>query len=86
MMTSDLLTNPRLWLCHCPTCLKVENVAKAGDDVNLKMGAVTVEGFDAGKWNAAFLDTGYPNLQRNRDGKMVPKPADIANIIGPNDV
>jgi hypothetical protein len=58
-------------------------VAKTGDDVNLKIGAVTVEGFDAGKWNAAFLDTGYPNLQRNRDGKIVPKPADTANINWP---
>lgn len=48
-----------------------------------KIGAVTVEGFDAGKWNAAFLDTGYTNLQRNRDGKIVPKPADIANINWP---
>jgi hypothetical protein len=58
----------------------IENVAKAGDNVDLKIGAVTVEGFDAGKWNAAFLDAGYPNLQPDRDGKIVPKPADTANI------
>jgi MFS family permease len=59
---------------------KTENAAKAGDNVDLKIGAVTVEGFDAGKWNVAFLDAGYPNLQRDKDGKIVSKPADAANI------
>jgi MFS family permease len=59
---------------------KTENVANSGDKVNLTIGSTTVEGFDAGKWNAAFLDAGYPNLQRDKDGKIVPKPADAANI------
>ncbi len=52
---------------------KTENVANSGDKVNLKIGSTTVEGFDADKWNAAFLDAGYPNLQRDKDGKIVPR-------------
>jgi MFS family permease len=57
-----------------------ENVPNAGDKVSLKIGATTVDGFDAAKWNAAFLDAGYPNLQRDKDGKVVPKPADAAKV------
>jgi MFS family permease len=59
---------------------KTENVPNSGDKVNLKIGSIAVEGFDAGKWNAAFLDAGYPNLQRDKDGKVVPKAADTAKI------
>jgi hypothetical protein len=59
---------------------KTENAANSGDKVNLTIALTTVEGFDAGKWNAAFIDAGYPNLQRDRDGKIVPKPADPAKI------
>jgi len=62
---------------------KTENVPNSGDKVNLKIGSTSVEGFDAGKWNAAFLDAGYPNLQRDKDGKIVPKPADTAKINWP---
>ena len=57
-----------------------ENVPNAGDKVSLKVGPTAVEGFDAAKWNAAFLDTGYPNLQRDKDGKVVPKPADGTKV------
>jgi len=57
-----------------------ESVANSGDLVKLTVGATTVEGFDAGKWSAAFLDAGYPNLQRDKDGKIVPKAADTAKI------
>jgi MFS family permease len=57
-----------------------ENVPNSGDKVSLKLGSTTIEGFDAGKWNAAFLDAGYPNLQRDKDGKVVPKPADTAKV------
>jgi MFS family permease len=57
-----------------------ENVPNSGDRVSLRLGSITVEGFDAGKWNAAFLDAGYPNLQRDKDGKVVPKPADAAKV------
>jgi hypothetical protein len=59
---------------------KTENAANSGDKVNLTIGATTVEGFDANKWNAAFLDAGYPNLQRNKDGKIAPKPADLTKV------
>jgi MFS family permease len=57
-----------------------ENVPNSGDKVSLTLGSTTIEGFDAGKWNAAFLDAGYPNLQRDKDGKMVPKLADAAKV------
>jgi hypothetical protein len=57
-----------------------KNVPNSGDRVSLTLGSTTVEGFDAGKWNAAFLDAGYPNLQRDKDGKVVPKSADLANV------
>jgi MFS family permease len=57
-----------------------KNVPNSGDKVNLMLGSTIIEGFDAGKWNAAFLDAGYPNLQRDKDGKIVPKPADAAKV------
>ena len=59
---------------------KTENVPNSDNKVNLTIGSTTIEGFDAGKWNAAFLDAGYPNLQRDKDGKVVPKQADTAKI------
>jgi MFS family permease len=59
---------------------KTDNAPNLGDKVDLKIGLTAVEGFDAGKWNAAFLDAGYPNLQRDKDSKVVPKPADTAQI------
>jgi MFS family permease len=59
---------------------KTQNVPNAGDKVNLEIGSTAIEGFDAGKWNAAFLDAGYPNLQLDKSGKVVPKPADTAKI------
>jgi MFS family permease len=59
---------------------KTVNVPAMGGNVNLKIGAVSIEGFDAGKWNAAFLDAGYPNLQRDKSGKIVPKSADTTAI------
>jgi MFS family permease len=57
-----------------------ENVPDAGDKVSLKIGSTIVDGFDAAGWNTAFLDAGYPNLQRDKDGKVVPKPADATKI------
>lgn len=59
---------------------KTESAPNAGDKVSLRIGPTTVEGFDAGKWNAAFLAAGYPNLQRDRDGKIVPKLADTTAV------
>ena len=59
---------------------KTESVANSGDKVNLKIGSTTVEDFDPAKWNAAFLDAGYPNLQRDKDGVVAPKSADSGRI------
>jgi MFS family permease len=57
-----------------------KDVPNSGDKVSLTLGPTIIEGFDAGKWNTAFLDAGYPNLQRDKDGKVVPKPADAAKV------
>src|SRR6202158_3168148 len=57
---------------------KTENMPNSGDKVNLKIVSTMVEDFDAAKWNAAFLDAGYPNLQREKDGMVTPKVADPA--------
>jgi MFS family permease len=57
-----------------------KDVPNSGDKVSLMLGPTIIEGFDAGKWNTAFLDAGYPNLQRDKDGKVVPKPADAAKV------
>ena len=51
-----------------------------GDKVSLKLGSTTIDGFDAAKWNTAFLDAGYPNLQKDKDGKIVPKTADTSKV------
>jgi hypothetical protein len=59
---------------------KTEGAANSGDKVSLKIGSTTVEGFDAAKWNAAFLDAGYPNLQRDKDGTVSPKAASSGKI------
>jgi MFS family permease len=39
---------------------KTENVAGAGDKVNLTIGSTKVEGWDAAKWTAAFTAANYP--------------------------
>jgi MFS family permease len=59
---------------------KTENAPGSGDKVSLAIGSTKLEGFDAAKWNAAFLDAGYPNLQKNAAGAIVPKAADPAKI------
>jgi MFS family permease len=59
---------------------KNQNVPNSADKVSLKIGSAMVEGFDAGRWTAAFLDAGYPNLQHDKDGKVVPKPADTTKV------
>ncbi len=61
---------------------KTEDAPGAGDMVTLAIGSTKLEGFDAGKWNQAFLDAGYPNLQL-KDGKIVPKDANPNNINWP---
>jgi MFS family permease len=57
---------------------KTENAA--GDNVNLTVGSTTLNGFDAAKWNQAFFDAGYPNLQKAPDGRIVPKDANSASV------
>jgi MFS family permease len=59
---------------------KSENAPGMGDKVALMIGANNIEGFDADQWNGAFLDSGYPNLVRNVDGKIVSKPADLSKV------
>jgi MFS family permease len=59
-----------------------ENAPGAGEMVTLALGSTKLEGFDAGKWNQAFLDAGYPNLQL-KDGKVVPKDANTGSINWP---
>jgi MFS family permease len=59
---------------------KTENLPGAGDNVTLNIGSTKLEGFDAAKWNQAFLDAGYPNLQKDKDGKIVPKDASLDNL------
>jgi hypothetical protein len=51
-----------------------------GDKVALAINANTIDGFDANQWSSAFLSSGYPNLARNVDGKIVPKPADVSKV------
>ena len=59
---------------------KTEHVPNAGDKVDVTIGSTRIQGFDAARWNAAFLEAGYPNLQRNAQGAIVPKFADPAQV------
>jgi MFS family permease len=59
---------------------KTENVPTAGDKVDITIGSTKLQGFEAARWNAAFLDAGYPNLQRNAQGAIVPKFADPSQV------
>ena len=59
---------------------KTVDAPGVGDSVSLSIGSSRLEGYDAGQWNQAFLDAGYPNLQADKDGKIVPRAADTANI------
>ena len=52
----------------------------AGSAPSLAIGSATVNGFNAGQWNEAFLTAGYPNLQKNAAGAIVPKPADTTKV------
>jgi MFS family permease len=59
---------------------KQENAAGAGEMVTLSIGPICINGFDATRWHEAFLAAGYPNLQKDKDGEIVAKPADPAKI------
>jgi len=52
----------------------------AGDKVSLTIASTTLEAYNADKWNQAFLDAGYPNLQKDKYGSIVPRPADTSNV------
>jgi MFS family permease len=62
---------------------KTEHVPNAGDKVDITIGSTRIQGFEAARWNAAFLDAGYPNLQRNAQGAIVPKAADSSQVNWP---
>jgi MFS family permease len=49
---------------------KTQSILNSGENVSLKIGSTSVEGFEAG----------YPNLQQDKAGKVVPKAADTAKI------
>jgi len=62
---------------------KTEHVPNAGDKVDVTIGSTRIQGFDAARWNTAFLDAGYPNLQRNAQGAIVAKAADSSQVNWP---
>jgi MFS family permease len=55
---------------------RTEDVPGAADSVVLAIGSTRIEGFNPDRWNEAFLNAGYPNLQKDKDGKITVKPAD----------
>ncbi len=55
---------------------KRESAAAGADNVALAIGTTKIEGYDPETWNQAFLVAGYPNLQKDKDGKIVGKAAD----------
>jgi MFS family permease len=54
--------------------------APAGSTPTLNIGSTKVSGFNAGTWNEAFVNAGYPNLQKNAQGAFVAKSADTSKI------
>jgi hypothetical protein len=52
----------------------------AGSAPSLAIGSAKVDGFNAGRWNEAFLTAGYPNLQKNAQGAIVAKAADTSKV------
>jgi hypothetical protein len=59
---------------------KREDAPGAGEEVVLAIGSTSIEGYDAANWDEAFLNAGYPNLQKNKDGKIVQKAADLSKV------
>jgi hypothetical protein len=52
----------------------------SGSAPSLAIGSTQVAGFNAAQWNEAFLTAGYPNLQKNAQGAIVPKAADTSKV------
>jgi len=59
---------------------KTEDAPDAGNEVTLTIGSTRFEGFDAEKWNQLFLDAGYPNLVKDKDGRVIAKSTEASNI------
>jgi MFS family permease len=59
---------------------KREDAPGAGEKVVLAIGSTSIEGYDAAIWNEAFVNAGYPNLQKDKDGKIVQKAADLSKV------
>lgn len=59
---------------------KRDDAPGAGDKVVLAIGSTRIEGYDAAVWNGAFVNAGYPNLQRAKDGNIVQRPADLSKV------
>src|SRR5262249_49921290 len=54
--------------------------AAGGDNVVLTIGSTRVEGYDAATWNEAFVNAGYPNLEKDQNGQIVQKAADLSKV------
>ena len=79
--SSRTATGRRIFVTKLGLSFKTENVRRTRATRHRSSSArTTIDGFDAAKWNAAFLDAGYPNLQKDKDGKIVPKPADASKV------
>jgi MFS family permease len=59
---------------------RTQSVRNSGDRVSLTVGSTSIAGFDAQRWSAAFLDAGYPDLQRSGTGRIEPRAADTAKV------
>jgi hypothetical protein len=57
-----------------------EDAPGVGDKVVLTIGSTRVEGYDVDTWNEAFVNAGHPNLERDKDGRIVGKAADLSKV------
>jgi MFS family permease len=48
--------------------------------VDMMIGSTKIEGWNAAKWSEALVTAGYPNLQKNAQGQIVPKAADTSRV------
>jgi MFS family permease len=57
-----------------------EDAPGIGNKVVLTIGSTRVEGYDAATWNEAFVNAGYPNLEKDQNGQIVQKAADLSKV------
>jgi hypothetical protein len=57
-----------------------EHAPGVGDNVVLTIGSTRVEGYDAAAWNEAFVNAGYPNLGKDKDGQIAQRAADPSKV------